>query len=1329
MDFITFKQTPKKGIGIYVAPDFAARRSNDLMTKGQTFYAVYDSGTGLWCTDKYRVYDLVDQETLAECERLREKNPEEIYIPQLMYNYSTGLVDMFNKFVKSVDDNYKDLNSKMVFANSTVVKEDYASFVAGYSLAPGSTASYDELVSKLYDPEQREKFEWAIGSVIAGDSSKIQKFIAFYGAPKTGKSTVLNIIEKLFEGYKINIDIRSLTDGKDQFAMGGFSKNPLICVQHDGDLSNVKDLTKLNSLVSHERQTVNEKFKSRYESTPKTMIFMGTNEPIDVSNDNSGLNRRLLDVNPTGKRHDKKRYDKLWAGIDFELGAIAYHCLKVYESMGPDYYHGYVPYTQKSKTDYMYNFVRDQFERYCKGPRFFLFNEYSSYKTWSEKNGLKYLMTRIAFREALSGYFEQMIMGESGECTYEEFKDYKFRELYNGPLNDEGRLPEIESESDILDLSCKTSLFDDMAADWDAQYAIECENEPPSMKWADVTTKLRDIHTERVHYVKVPHNHIVIDFDLKDENGNKSKDLNLKAAAKFPKTYAEFSKGGNGVHLHYIYDGDPDMLESVYAKDIEIKVYKGNSALRRRVSYCNDIPVAHICTGLPVKKEAKKVVDKDRVVTEVGIRKMIQKNLKKEIHPSTKSSVDFIHKILSDAYNSGAVYDVSDMLPAVLAFASNSTHQAGACIKLVNDMKFKSEATLDDVPTSDELPIIFYDVEVFKNLFIIVWKTENGDCVKMINPEPQEVADWMTTGRLIGFNNRRYDNHIVYARSIGYSLMDLYNLSVRLIEGLRDASISEAYNLSYTDIYDFASAAHKQSLKKFEIELGIHHQENSIPWDQEVPKDRWEEIANYCCNDVIATQAVWVYLKGDWAAREILSEVAESTPNDTTNSLTTKIIFGRERKPQNEFYYRNLAEPVTMLDGALEDFIRQNDILPIGFTAWDGTESLLPCFPGYTFDNGVSEYRGVKVGEGGYVYAEPGMYEDVALLDVASMHPSSIIAECLFGPDYTNNFKDIRDSRICIKHNDMESLSKLLGGRLCPYLNPEKYDLGDLSNALKTAINSVYGLTSASFPNAFKDPRNMDNIVAKRGALFMVDLMNAVKERGFTVAHIKTDSIKIPNATREIIEFVMAFGKKYGYTFEHEATYRRMCLVNNAVYIAQYASKEHCEELYGEDWVNADKEVVKKCKKKPNTWEATGAEFQHPYIYKTLFTGEDTAIDDMKEVKSVQTSISLDMNENLPEGSHDYRYIGKIGCFVPIQQGCGGGELVRVDKSGVKYSSVTGAKGYRWLEFEEVKTMGYENYIDYSLHETMVREAVEHMKEFGDPAPYLCDRYLSTHSV
>ena len=149
--------------------------------------------------------------------------------------------------------------------------------------------------------------------------------------------------------------------------------------------------------------------------------------------------------------------------------------------------------------------------------------------------------------------------------------------------------------------------------------------------------------------------------------------------------------------------------------------------------------------------------------------------------------------------------------------------------------------------------------------------------------------------------------------------------------------------------------------------------------------------------------------------------------------------------------------------------------------------SIEPFFPGYKFDFGKSTYKTEEVGEGGYVYSEPGMYGNVALLDIASMHPASIIAEDLFGSSYTKTFSDIVNARLAIKHDDIDKAKKMLDGKLEKHLQDEK-SISGLSNALKIAINSVYGLTAASFENAFKDPRNKDNIVAKRGALFMINL-------------------------------------------------------------------------------------------------------------------------------------------------------------------------------------------------------------------------------------------------
>ena len=788
----------------------------------------------------------------------------------------------------------------------------------------------------------------------------------------------------------------------------------------------------------------------------------------------------------------------------------------------------------------------------------------------------------------------------------------------------------------------------------------------------------------------MPENHIVIDFDLTDENGEKSLERNIEAASKWPKTYAELSKSGKGIHLHYIYNGDVSKLSRIYEDGIEIKVFNGKSSLRRKLTKCVPLIFAIISSGLPLREEAK-VVNFESIKNEKALRTIIRRSLAKEYAPhATVTSCEFILKVLTDAYNNGLHYDVTDLRPYIMTFAAKSTHHASDCLKMVDKMPFKSEEPSENVEFEEDT-LIFYDVEVFPNLLLVNWKQagEGNKVVRMINPSPNEIEN-LIRFKLVGFNCRRYDNHILYARILGYDNAQIYNLSQRIIGGSANAFFGEAYDLSYTDVYDFCSK--KQSLKKWEIELDIHHQELGMPWDQPVPEDLWEKVAEYCDNDVIATEAVFNNRQQDFIAREILADISGLSVNATTNMHTTRIIFGNNKKPQSSFVYTDLSE----------------------------------MFPGYVFDHGKSTYRGEETGEGGYVYSEPGMYENVALLDIASMHPTSIECLNLFGP-YTKNFSDIKNARILIKHKDFEKAGEMFGGKLAKYLTSDE-QAGALSYALKIAINSVYGLTSANFDNPFRDPRNKDNIVAKRGALFMINLKHEVQEHGFTVAHIKTDSIKIPNATPEIIEFVMNYGKQYGYTFEHEATYEKMCLVNDAVYIAKYNDGAHKFELPTGEKVQT-------------AWTATGTQFQVPYVFKTLFSKDPIVFKDLCETKTVTSALYLDMNENLPDVSefekrldamrknkieldgmeellvtiatgHDYRFVGKAGSFCPIKSGCGGGILLR-EKDG-KYSAATGTKGYRWLESEIVRASGKEEDIDRRYYVAMVDEAVATISKYGD---------------
>lgn len=894
LDFLMIStRSTKRGV-IEIYPKFIIKNSSDLMIRGGDFYAIWIEERGLWSTDEQDALRIIDHEIDLYAEKHAARFDGDVR-KLYMWDAESGMIDKWHKYCqKQMRDSFHMLDERLIFSNAKTKKTDYASKKLGYPLEEGSIKAYDKLISTLYSEEERKKIEWAIGSIVSGDSKHIQKFMVLYGSAGTGKSTILNIIQMLFDGYYSVFDARALGSSSNSFALEAFKTNPLVAIQHDGDLSRIEDNTRLNSLVSHELMTVNEKFKSTYSNRFKSFLFMGTNKPVKITDAKSGLIRRLIDVSPTGNKVPPREYQRLIKQIEFELGAIAQHCHSVYAS-NPGMYDSYIPMSMMGASNDFYNFIEDSYFVFSKENSTTLKAAWEMYKTHCEEAKVLYSLGKRAFKEELKNYFKeyhdryQLPDGTRVRNYYNVFDIGKFESQDDVIIENTQSLIEFKDAAD--------SIFDKECADCLAQYANE--NGTPFKKWAEVETKLSDIDTGKVHYVKVPDNHIVIDFDIPDESGEKSFERNLEEASKWPATYSELSKSGGGIHLHYIYNGDVSKLSRMYADHIEIKIFTGGSSLRRKLSKCNSLPIATLTSGLPLKGE--KVINLGAVRTEQGLRKQIVRNLNKEIHPGTKPSVDFIHKILEDAYSSGLKYDLTNMYTTILAFAANSTHQSDYCIKLVNKMKLKSDDTSESV-NNDDAPIVFYDVEVFPNLFLVNYKSQEGkSVVRLINPKPAEI-EAMLKFRLVGFNCRRYDNHMLYARLMGYSEEDLYNLSQKIIND-GTGFFREAYNISYTDVYDFA--AKKQSLKKWEIELGIGHKELGIPWDQPVPEEKWHLVAEYCDWDVLATQAVFEHLKGDFLARQILADLAGMSVNDTTNTLTTRIIFGKNRKPN--LVYTDLA--------------------------------------------------------------------------------------------------------------------------------------------------------------------------------------------------------------------------------------------------------------------------------------------------------------------------------------------------------------------------------------------------------------------------------------
>ena len=1228
-----------------VSPDFIFGDAKDLVVKGSKFYAYWNGS--FWDTKQKNLFYDIDSLLWRRARELEDGRPGLRIDVKEIRKASAGKFRLFADFCKACEASDISFNQKVLFADHKMQRRDYATTQLTYSPQEGEAVAFKELIGTLYLPKELDKILWFMGALFTNKMYKIEKFMYLYGSKGSGKGTVLKIFRMLFEDYCGTIDLKLLTSA-DQFATGQIQEVPLL-IDEDTDISHIYNDTPLLKLTSHETISVNKKFKEPYDVKFIGLLITASNQRYKVRNVDSGITRRAIVVNPSGQKVSHTRYNQLMSQIKYELPYIAHMAISRFEELGFDYYDDYFDVDMAEQTDHIFDFIRSNAIHMQNGITLKqiseLYREYLEDMGW-KTDGYKATIKREALR-----YFDTMLKDShvDGTRVNNYFKGFRWNIAFPEGVVGTTKADDTVVPDNWLEFDHHNEVFNKLAADYPAQAALRNGN--PSEKWDNVVTKLSDIQTNKLHWVKVPLNHVILDFDLKDENGKKNLELNKEAASKFPPTYAEVSKSGQGIHLHYIYDGNVNELDNLVEKNIEIKVYRGKSSLRRIDKASNNLQLSHISSGLPLKeKKDREMYDqiKEITYTEKTLRNFVKRQLgmiegKEPSHPNTKPTIDFIAHEIQKAADMGLEYDITDLRHAVFMRAIRSTNNKDYCLAVFQQIPWstlrdddgKTEAKLTNftkIYPKEEL--VFFDIEVYPNLFVVVWKKYHEDeFTRWINPTPDQI-EYLMTFPLVGFNNRRYDNHILYARLLGSNNMELFTQSHRIIneKNAKSGMYAAAYELSYTDIYEYSQK--KQSLKRWEVDLGIKHVEMEIPWDKPVPDELIDTVVEYCVNDVDATEKLFDAIYADYVAREILATIAKGSMNATNNQLTAKFIFGDDPRPQDKFNYVHLNK----------------------------------LFPGYEYSFGKSTYRGFETGEGGFVYAEPGVYSDVALLDVESMHPNSLVNMNYFGP-YTQRYADLLKVRVLLKHNKIDEVKQMFDGVLAPFLDNPEY-LKPLVTALKIVINSVYGMTSAKFDNKFKHPDNVDNIVAKRGALFMVDLKFAIEEQGYKVCHIKTDSVKVPNADEKIIQFVHDFGKqeKYNYKFEHEHTYKRMALINNAVYIAQL-----------ED----------------DRWSPVGAEYANTYLLKRVWTKEELVDRDFFITKQSKGHIYL-----------GEEFVGKVGSIYASKSGA---ECMWTEDD-ENFKSVTGTKGYL---FKQTDQFDIED-VDFAYYDKVAIDGLKKIMKVGD---------------
>ena len=535
LDFLCVSVVYDKNGNASICPGFMSIRSKDLMVKGGKFYAIWDESVGLWSTDPFRAQELIDQE-LYDYKRSDPKLVDAT-VNYLKFTSNRYIAKWHTFLEQDMRDTFVQLDTELHFAGKKLTREDYASKQLPYPLQEGSHDSWDELMGTLYSPEELHKIEWCVGAIVSGDSKEIQKFLVLYGAGGTGKSTVIGIIASMFKGYCKSFESKILGSTNSQFSLEPLAENPLIAYDPDGKLDRIEDNTRLNSIVAHDVVVVNSKNTKMYPMRFNCFLIIASNTPVRITDAKSGLIRRLIDASPTGKTVDYKRYLELTEKMKFEYSGIAWHCLQVYRE-NPRYYDKYIPERMLGESNDFYNFIIEHYEHY-KNQNWTTLNEaWTAYKEYTTEARVPFPLTQIRFKAELKNYFNEFkerarIDGRQVYNLYSDFKADIFTSFNSSK-------PSEQETSSTITLKKQESKFDILCADCPAQYAND--DGIPTKGWDYVRTVLRQIDTCKIHYVRPPENHIVIDFDLKDDNGNKSLERNIEAASKWPKTYAEVSK-------------------------------------------------------------------------------------------------------------------------------------------------------------------------------------------------------------------------------------------------------------------------------------------------------------------------------------------------------------------------------------------------------------------------------------------------------------------------------------------------------------------------------------------------------------------------------------------------------------------------------------------------------------------------------------------------------------------------------------------------------------------------------------------------------------------
>lgn len=145
MDFydIRTKKWSRSSLKDYtIAPSFNYR-GKDIVCKGGSMYAFWHND--IWNTDRYKLMDIIDSEVASKARAFKELNPETDIQVLYMSDHDSNIMKKFMEYTKQIPESDVQFNSKIIFSNETIKREDYATEQLSYTPSTGDTPAFDEM--------------------------------------------------------------------------------------------------------------------------------------------------------------------------------------------------------------------------------------------------------------------------------------------------------------------------------------------------------------------------------------------------------------------------------------------------------------------------------------------------------------------------------------------------------------------------------------------------------------------------------------------------------------------------------------------------------------------------------------------------------------------------------------------------------------------------------------------------------------------------------------------------------------------------------------------------------------------------------------------------------------------------------------------------------------------------------------------------------------------------------------------------------------------------------------------------------------------------------